>query len=394
MELVEIGLIMIGRLEASHRQAIETARERLQAWLYKLFPSFHWQIRLLQRDDVPLSIRQEPSALLRDGSNLRESEGWDFALLFTSADLISRYQPFAFAATSSALDLAVISTNRLDPKGYDTPTSERQRIEVLTNRLVVLCQRSLGHLSGLPNSKDPGNIMGSPVTPNSLECAQNLDADQKSAMQNNLSLVADPRLEETNVSRDFSKFRFYARSAWINRHEVLDAVLHAKPWQFPFRLLRLSAAALSTMIVLMITAETWHLAATQDLTKLGSILFGALATTTVFVIAKQNLFVHKLTLNITEQTVISNVSAFIIVLLGMITSLIVLMSICLAFSALLYSPELVGQWANSNAEFIDISHYLKTAALVTTLSLLIGALGASFEAQHYFRHVVFVDEEL
>jgi hypothetical protein len=34
------------------------------------------------------------------------------------------------------------------------------------------------------------------------------------------------------------------------------------------------------------------------------------------------------------------------------------------------------------------------AAVVATLGLLIGAFGASFEQQHFFRHVAHVDEEI
>ena len=31
--------------------------------------------------------------------------------------------------------------------------------------------------------------------------------------------------------------------------------------------------------------------------------------------------------------------------------------------------------------------------LVSSLGLLIGSLGASFEGHHYFRHVIYADEE-
>ena len=34
------------------------------------------------------------------------------------------------------------------------------------------------------------------------------------------------------------------------------------------------------------------------------------------------------------------------------------------------------------------------SAFVASVAILIGALGASFEEQHYFRHVIFVDEEI
>ena len=39
------------------------------------------------------------------------------------------------------------------------------------------------------------------------------------------------------------------------------------------------------------------------------------------------------------------------------------------------------------------THFLSLAGFIASLGIIIGALGASFEAQVYFRHVAFVDEE-
>lgn len=220
-----------------------------------------------------------------------------------------------------------------------------------------------------------------------------LDDSQRVAMHKNLEQIADPRLEETHIS-EFTPLRFYFHSARINRHEIVDAVVQARPWEFPFRLLRLTAAAASATSLLMLTAETWHLASEQAVGKLLFFLVLVLAMTTAFVAVRQRLLIHKRSSLMSEQVVITNIAASMIVLLGLATTATALLSFNLLAGFLLYSPSLIAVWIAGDIHTVVTATYVQTALLVTTLGLLIGALGATFEDQHHFRHVVFVDEEI
>lgn len=392
--MIEVGMVMVGRLGRIDRRAISATRDRLRVWLQEVFPNFHWRIALVHRGEVPLSVRQEPSALLQDGSHLRNSEGWDFGLLFTSADLISRYKPYALAVTSSALDLAIFSTSRVDPHASDTEVDESTRVATLTAGLLNLCLHALGHLNGLADAQNPNNVMFAPHASKTLAGEREFTELQHRAMAINLSQIADQRLEETDNAGELTDLRFYLHSAWINRHEIAVAVWHVKPWEFPVRLLRLSAAAFSAMLILMITAESWDLAATQGLGKLSFLLGGAILITSSFVAARQRLFAQRLTYRVTEQTVITDLVAALVVTLGMVATATLLLVFGLTIAWLFFSNELVAAWITSNDSEVDWRNHLQTNVLVTTLGLLVGALGASFEDQHHFRHVVFVDGEL
>ncbi|MEZ5450770.1 MAG: hypothetical protein R3E89_17970 [Thiolinea sp.] len=149
---------------------------------------------------------------------------------------------------------------------------------------------------------------------------------------------------------------------------------------------------MSTALVLLLTAEVWHLALTQTLAKTGLLLMLALLLTTTFVTIRQRLFVQRALHTRSEQSVITNVSAAAIVFLGMLTTALLLLLACLLFTHVLYQPALIQAWATLE-QTIAFSHYLQTSLFVTVLGLVIGALGASFEDQYYFRHIVFVDEE-
>ncbi|MDO6460360.1 hypothetical protein Q4485_06605 [Granulosicoccaceae sp. 1_MG-2023] len=391
--LLEVGLIIVGRPDEIDRRAIVAARERMREYLNTVLPEFVWQIATVSREDVSASIRSEPSALLQDGSHLRDTEAWDFALMFTSADLISRYKPFALAVISSALDLAVISTNRIDPHTFDMAAPDGERLGRLTDSLYKLSLHALGHLNGLKQHPDSDNLMCRVSSPAALDAMQTLTQAQLSQMRENLHKIADLRLEERHESSRISRARFYLESGWLNRHEILDALSHARPWEFPMHLMRFSAAALSTMLILLMTAETWHLAVTQSQHRLWLTLGLTLLLTTAFVTHRHRLFVHRSSHGLSEQSVITNVSASLIVLSGMATMAGLMLLASFVVSVSLYSPALVAVWTSGAAPDAGLTQYLLVDLLVTTLGLLIGALGASFEEQHYFRHVVFVDEE-
>ncbi|MDO3383842.1 hypothetical protein [Gilvimarinus algae] len=391
---IEIGLVIIGRMDRIDKQAIQAAREQLLVWLQSQFPQFAWRISAVQREEVPLSIRQEPSALLRDGSDLRDAEGWDFAILFTAADLTCRYKPYSIAVTSSALDLAVVSTNRIDPHAFDAEVDERERIHTVAQRLTTLCIRSLGHLNGLATSGEESNFMQIPSSPKDLSQMSEFGSDQHRAIEHNLHQIADPRLEETQAATELSPFRFYLQSAYINRHEIFDAVRHARPWEFPLRLLRLTAAAVSTTTLLMLTAETWHLASNQAIAKLAMLLGVVLVVTTALVAVRQRLLIRRRRSLMREQIVITNCSAVAIVLIGLATTAAALLALNLSAGFFLYAPDLVASWVQSAVVEPVSTTYWQVSLFVTTLGLFIGALGATFEQQHHFRHVVFVDEEI
>jgi hypothetical protein len=59
-----------------------------------------------------------------------------------------------------------------------------------------------------------------------------------------LQEVADVSLEETAPAASVQPLWFYVRSLWIGWDDIWSAILRAKPWEFPFRLSRLTIVAL------------------------------------------------------------------------------------------------------------------------------------------------------
>jgi len=372
-------------------QAVEQARLAVLDWLEEHFGDFQWRLPLVRRDELVAAMQVEPVVLLDHALTEKDLRHWDFVLVITQADLISYHRPFTVTALSRALDLAVISTSRIDPRAMNPDVSDAARVETMTGRLKSLILHALGHLAGVPSVDDAENYMHAPCAIDEIDRMDHFTEEQAKEFGSNLAGVADPRLEESSSLANRHPVLFYLQSCWINAGEISEGILEARPWEFPGRLSRLTLAALSTMLVLLMTAEAWDLGMSQSPAAMLGFSTFTIVLTTAYVLFRQRLFLRGKPL--TEQTVTTNVATWAIVLLGMMTTYGCLFLTALALSSTLHGPSLVKNWAASVADPLSWRSYLTFTALVASLGLLVGALGASFEGQHYFRHVTYIDRE-
>jgi len=388
--LVEIGLVAAGLMDDTSLRAVERYRAEIDRQLSHEFSEFSWRISVIQRPGLNSVHRVEPVTLLDAAREERDAHEWDFVLIITAADLASHYKPFALMAVSRATDAAVISTSRIDPKTSEPETSAGQRMETLRERLTVLTLHALGHLNGLEHEQDERNLMFDVRSVDDLGALRDWNEAQRRQIGRNLREIADLRLEEKRTPRFI--LPFYLRSMWINRHEILNAVREAHPWEFPVRLTRLTTAAVSTAILLMMTAETWDVAHSQTLPRIFALWFATFAATTWYITFRQQLLVRR-ERRLSEQSVITNVSAVAVVICGMLTTFLVLLATVFVASLLLFRLSVVRRWTGAVETSTLFPDYALVATFIACLAIVVGALGASFEDHHYFRHVTFVDEE-
>lgn len=389
--LVEIGWVVAGRLDKADLRAVKRARALLLDDLRAWFPGFGWRMPVVRRRELVTNGQAEPVVLLDHGVLERDARWWDFALVVTEAPLQSYYKPFTLGAPSRAIGVAVLSTARLDPAALGN-LDEADRVQAMTRRIRALALHLFGHLTDVDHADAQASFMYDVRTVADLDAMERFDAHELAELNDALADVADLRLEETGNYRG-RELLFFLRAAALNAGAILSAIADVKPWQFPLRFSRLTTAAVSTLLVLIITAEAWDLGMSQPTWLVASLSVVALLGTSGFVIRKQNLLVRRRKGRLSEQRVVANVSIVASILLGMATTYGMLFAVTLAVSRLLFSRRLATSWAASLDGVLTAGHYLTLAAFVAALGIIIGALGASFEAQTYFRHVAFVDEE-
>ncbi|WP_246151978.1 hypothetical protein [Rubripirellula reticaptiva] len=392
---IEIGLIVAGPLDKVDRDALHMAITKTQLALEKCFPNFAFRFRAIKRPELTEGSRVEPSVLLQQAAEDRDAKHWDFVFVITASELIGIYSPFCFAAISRPLDSAVISMSLVDPQAGGAETVENERVDRIALRVSRLMQHCLGHLLGLSRDTRPNHLLFHPALAEDLDDMTELDDDQIARQTEALSEIADQRLEEGS-GKSMSYPVFIIRAVWINRREIAEAIWAARPWQFPRRLSRLTLASVSTVTILLMTAESWDLALSQPLFRVWALAATSLIATTLYVIVRQQLLIRRNS-NRSEQTVVTSASALGIVLTGMTVTWLSLFMLSIVVSSLLFDRPLIASWAESSdlsSRDIEVWDYLQMAGFSGSVGLLIGALGASFESQNYFRHVIFVDEEI
>ena len=390
---IEIGWLVVGRLDEVDRRAVALAREQMERRLREWFPEFDWRLPLVERDHPTRAARVKPVTLFDAAVAERDVRRWDFVIVVTPQDLVSHYRPYALAALSRSLEAAVISTSRIDPQRAGSGADEESRVRTIAHRASVLALHLFGHRNGLTHVTEPTDVMLEISATDELDAMRELTAAERDTMRTSLEQLADLRLEEQGEFAQANTLRFYLSSLWVNRREIARSVVEARPWQFPFRLSRLTTAAMSALLVLLMTAEVWDLAMSLPPVRCGVLSVATLLLTTGYVLARQQLLLRREGPRLSEQLVIKNVSSLSIVLAGMLTTYLLLFGLTLVLGFSLYPDRLVATWAASVPEEIIFGHYLRLASFIGSLGILIGALGASFEDQSYFRHVIYVDEE-
>ncbi len=418
---LDIGVVCAGSLSTAQQDLIVAAARRLEAVLQQRFSDFRWVLHVRNRRDIGEFSREESSQLLRQAADERDTARWDFVVLVTADELIAHYRRFALAALSRPLDAAVVSIARLQGRapevteqsgpnaarsapGQASKVAEQSGLEAAepepdeattVDRLSTLMLHAIGHLGGLSPASGAASLLYRPGSAVHLDAMTSFAPAQIEELRKNFAAVADTRLEDA-IDSSISHLAFQLRASWINRKVIVDAVLAARPWQFPRHLNRLSTTAVSTVALLLMTAESWDLGLSQSPASLTGMALLIWFLTTAFVLTRQQLLLGRHH-HPREQIVVTHVSAALIVLAGLAVTWVAIGSLALLAASALFEPALVRSWAASTeagAHAGGALTYVKMATFCASIGLLISSLGASFEDEHHLQHVVFVDEEL
>lgn len=390
--LIDIGWVLAGRLDEEDRLALRLARQKFQEKLEEQFPGFRWRMSRMARRALTEEQRRRPDQLLEVAADERDVHRWDFTFVVTDADLITFRKRFALGAPSRAFSGAVLSTARLITDVEDTDDVQRDA-EVKARRLVALALHLLGHLAHLENdTEDAGDFMYDFHSASDLDHMQAFADEDLEHLREILAEVGDVRLEETGRFRG-RVLAFYLLAAWHQRWEIWSSIRRVQPWLFPVRLGRLTTAAASALVVLCVTAESWELGMSQSPRQVAALSFSTILALTALLLRRQRLVLVGRSREPSEQRVVADVSIVVAMLLGLTLTYALLFGTTYFLGRMLFPTALLSGWVPSLVGDIDTLRRLTFAGFAAFLGLIVGALGASFEEQTYFRHITLVDEE-
>ncbi|MDZ7706132.1 MAG: hypothetical protein U5L04_16805 [Trueperaceae bacterium] len=369
---VVIGWVLAADVrDAGLLEVYEQTRQRLQALLREQFPDFAWRLEPLERRTFTTRGTLKPLDLLELGVEEKLHRRWDFALVVVPNELAPRKRIFAMGVPSSALEVAVLSSARME---HDAALSER---------LTALALHLLGHLFGLEHTG------AGPMTPPDIEGLEPtpFSADQQSLVHNRLDDIADPRLEELHTR--WNAPIFYWRSFWNDPKSIAKSVWNYGPWRIPLYLGRMTAAVIASLLVLLLTAETWEAGsnvATPDL------VFGvtlSIIIATLFVFFGQHLDQVGRGRGWSEQLARSRIVILGTLLIGMVFLWVVLFVLLLLVSFALPTEVTTG-WAGAVPGELPRLRYV---SFMSSIGILAAALGGNLEEEDTIKAELFFDEE-
>lgn len=372
-------LMSIGWIVASNapvptiHEAYDAAREILLTQLQDQFPDFFWQMELIHEYRYPNYGLLPPLPLLELGVHEKLSRGWDFALVLVHNELEPRSRTMTIGVPSSALEVAVLSSAHIDVTGHDT-----------ANQVAALALHLLGHIWGLEHEDD------SPMCPPE-NCAmlalRPFPQEQQTNVAQRLEEVSDARIEEETP--EIGRLHFYWRSFWADPVSVFIDTWGYAPWRMPFRMGRLTAAAMVSIVFLLLGAEAWEVGVhTTVIQSIAGAITTVLAAT-AFLFWGQNLGEISRHTGWREQLIRTRIVVFLTLLIGLGSLWMVLF--VLSFLAALYVPSNVpANWLGLELGVGELGRY---AAFMATLGVLAGAMGGNLEDEDTLKAELFFDEE-
>jgi len=368
---IELGWVAVGG--DGHVSRVRRAAERVEERLAGQFPDFDWRSQVVER---PLARRRgevDPLDLLESGVQEKVEQGWDFALVVSDSELRARERPFTFGAPSSALETAVMSSVRCGAS--EDPESA----------LAALALFLFGSLLGLEPNEE--GAMRPPSAAREPELADFIGV-QAGSIRERLADVGDERLEERGGR--WNRLGFRLRTIAADPHGILRDLWGYRPWKQPFRLGRLSAAAVVSTLLAFLGAEVWELGVAAGTGLLVGGAFGSVAVTSWFLYRGQNLSSSTRDAGLSEQVARSEVvlGACLLVGIGSLWLLLFLGSYALAS---VLPAGVIGGWLDERLEWVD---RVRFAAFVSSLGTLAGGLGGNLEDEDAFKAEFFFDEEV
>ncbi|MEZ4864956.1 MAG: hypothetical protein R3C14_26820 [Caldilineaceae bacterium] len=370
---MSIGWVLAADAQSAEvRRAYDQARTKLLDLLQEQFPQFYWQMELYAEYRYSPYGALELLPLLELGVHEKLSHGWDFALVLVPNELMPRTRTFTVGVPSSALEVAALSSARLGVA------------KELSEGLAALALHLLGHVWGLEHE-----AQGPMCPPEACEALhlQPFPSHQQQSVAQRLSEVADARVEEEEPNR--GRLAFYWRSFWADPSSILIDTWGYAPWRMPFRMGRLTAAAMVSIVFLLLGAEAWEVGVHTTGLQLTASAIVAVLMATFFLFWGQNLGEIARHIGWREQLVRTRIVVFVTLLIGLSSLWVVLFG--LSYLAAAYVPAKVPlKWLG---EPIGPGALVRHAAFMATLGVLAGALGGNLEEEDTLKAELFFDEE-
>ena len=306
-----------------------------------------------------------------------------FLLIVTEVDLSSSSLAYTLALPSQLTNIAILSTRRLDPEFWgDAPDPERT-----AGRLASLMLHCFGHLNALRHAKEPTNVMYALEGVQDLDGMTRLDADQLAHIARTL-----PREARERSTRE-GKPGFVLRMLFEDAGAIARAVVRANPFRLLAMMPTMLAAALSVIVVLLFSAETWDVAAAVSVPQIATFSLMCLASA-AFVLYRAFAFDTLLSRDrrITESGIVTMAATILCLVLTLLLMFVLFGGLMYLVIITVFPERLMESWPGTGEATTAVDHF-KLSLFLAAMGVLAGSLGGRTDSRDLVRGVLFITEE-
>jgi hypothetical protein len=114
-----------------------------------------------------------------------------------------------------------------------------------------------------------------------------------------------------------------------------------------------------------------------------------LVAATVYVVFRQHLYVRRVSRSLSEQAAFFNLTSFLTVFSVLLALFVIIFIVTIVVTVGVYPRYIIEDWlGKSEVGFFD---YAKVSLLISSMAMVVGALGAGLEENRYFRQVMYTE---
>lgn len=383
---IDVGIMVARSPDADRERLADFARQTVEDGADELEAAtgLQWAFHDAEPSRLPDGDPRRPSDFLDEASVRMVAGPYDVVLVVTDAPLRSRHERLVPGLASPVSRVAVVSTHKLLIGSRDRPVRSLDSPSVRWNA-AALWLHLVGHVLGLEHDADGGRVMD----PFRFDPERRTVPRFDDASRDRLRRRAAGIPEQETISRGpLRRLAFHLRSAARHPVQVLVPLVRNRAPLLPLSLPKLTTAAVAPTLVLVFSAETWDVGVhLTDFDAAGFAIASVLAATG-YLTAVQNLFYpredHR---TVTEHMAIVNVAVVLTVLATVVGLFAMVGVLMLAIELFVFPPDLITNWPTLENPQVGLPDLVRTAAFISTVGVLTGALAGGLESRTVIRHL-------
>ena len=365
---IGIGLIALDKRSSA---VLDACRVWLEDYLSRTFAGFDWMV---QKEEWELPWN-DPLLLLDNAQSHMEEHSWQFSFMVTDAELYPR-------AGNSLATLSFSHSSALIYLSGLTPAGEEADDKRTTSRCCHLILAYFARLNGLPHLEDKA------IQARDLDEGDPLIAEEKKELDAALQSLADGVLRRS--LKEIRGIALYARIIIMHPMRVLRTVLSHRPLRMVFSLGKLMFAAIAALVLALLSTELWYLGVGINIWRLILIAAAALLAATVYIVMRQRLYMRRVSRSLSEQAAFFNLTSLLTVFSVLLALFAIVFAITIVVTSGVYPRYIVEDWVMRSQ--VDFGDYVRVSLLISSMAMVVGALGAGLEENEHFRQVMYTEK--